>query len=203
MMLCAAAQKPHLFSHLLIYDPPWFSLPTKIFFGGCIKFFPSLTGRIFPPVRAAFRKKGVWASREDARTFLSTKGVFKTMHPESFEAFITHGLTDRPDGSVDLTFPGNLEGQIFLQAPLDLPFLSHSNVGLYTSGNIQPPGWFIFSEQYTLIGKADVQDARFRLPSLRFMGTPHSHYYPLEEPERFADMAAELLQGEQGFVSKA
>ncbi len=91
ILCCAAAHRPQLFEKLVIVDPPMFSPATR-----GVAYLASALGleSWHPLVSRALRRRNKWASLDDARAYLETRGVFKDMHPQvlsvllSFLAFL-------------------------------------------------------------------------------------------------------------------
>lgn len=105
----ALSLRPELFNKVVLIDPVilpeetvrWVSLlPYK------------LKERIRPVIKIASLRRNQWASREEARIHLGSKGVFKKMDPEVFDLFIKFGIVPGENGFM-LAFPREWEAMIY------------------------------------------------------------------------------------------
>jgi len=112
-----AQQRPDLYSHLILLDPPvingwqnaiwWLSKK--------LKFSDSFT-----PAGASKYRRTHFDSREEAYESLRGKRLFKGFTEESFKAYIEHGLMATDDGQVTLSINLETELALFRTAPDDL-----------------------------------------------------------------------------------
>src|SRR5439155_297725 len=80
-----------------------------------------------PLAAAARRRRNVWPSREAMFASLRGRMPFETWEEEFVHLYVDHGVADRPDGQVELLCPGEIEAQVYANAPLTdgFGFLEH------------------------------------------------------------------------------
>lgn len=138
IMCCAASRRPDLFKKLVLVDPPMFRPAYR-----SLAYVASslLDAKLWHPlVAGAARRRNWWKTRDAARAYLRTRGIFAQMHPDSLDAFIQHALVEATEErgetegtkgagetrrhGVRLLFPPEAEAAIFESFPLELPFLT-------------------------------------------------------------------------------
>src|SRR5205814_747584 len=77
--------------------------------------------------------------------FASLRGrmPFETWEEEFVHLYVDHGVADRPDGQVELLCPGEIEAQVYANAPLTdgFGFLEHLAVPALVIRGAQSPGF--------------------------------------------------------------
>jgi lipase len=71
-----------------------------------------------PLAVGALRRRQVWPSRQAMFTALRERMTFATWEAEFLHLYVDHGVADRPDGTVELLCPGQIESQIYANGPL-------------------------------------------------------------------------------------
>ncbi len=66
-----------------------------------------------PLAEAARRRRNIFESREFARARWGSRPPLGAWDPRALDAYVTHGLRDRPDGQVELKCPPEIESQVF------------------------------------------------------------------------------------------
>jgi len=167
ILCCAAARRPGLFEKLILVDPPMFE-PTKRLASWTAACLGIEARHWHPYVKGALRRRRVWPSREAAKSYLRTRGVFANMSPDSLDAFVQHALQDgRPgtaaDEGVELVFSPEAEAAIFATFPVDLPFVTpdSARVGQYDLDLVHDStsasaGYFLYSTRHSLLSRSDV-----------------------------------------------
>jgi pimeloyl-ACP methyl ester carboxylesterase len=130
-------------------------------------------------------RKGHFASRSEVHERLRGKSPFDTWSPEAFDAYLTHGFADMPDGTVHLKCPGSTEAHFYeggdtestlsRMGELDAPVLLLAGAGSYMLEHVR--------EQHR------------RTPGSRleiFEST--GHFIPQEKPQETADLLSEWLR---------
>ena len=110
----AALQRPELFEHVIMLDPPLimgkdaFILHTAKLLG-LTKMLDQMS-----PAGLSKRRRDHWASREEAATALRPKGLYAKFDEDCFQAYIDHALMDDPiRGGVQLTISKWDEVEVF------------------------------------------------------------------------------------------
>lgn len=109
-MLGAAARRPELFGRLVLVDPV---LPAPPEWAADD---PERSQRAAKLVEGARRRRAVWASRAEARAHFARRSLFRRWLPAALDAYVEHGLRERPDGQVELACPGAVEAAVFAAA---------------------------------------------------------------------------------------
>jgi pimeloyl-ACP methyl ester carboxylesterase len=102
----AAIQRPDLFERLVLLDP--IVMPSAV-----IEAPEMRAERTNSLVEAARRRRHVFESREAAHDGWKGRAIFTDWDPRALELYVTEGLADRSDGSVELKCPGEVEAAIF------------------------------------------------------------------------------------------
>ncbi len=105
-LILAAVQRPDLFERLVLLDP--IVMPTVVNESPEIR-----AERTDSLVEAARRRRHVFESREEAYDGWKGRAIFTHWDPRALELYVTEGLADRSDGSVELKCPGEVEAAIF------------------------------------------------------------------------------------------
>lgn len=178
MTLMLAAERPHLFSQIVLLDPVLFS-PEIIW----AQKFMRKTGlwRRTALVKAVSGRRKKWPSAESMRENLQSKSLYKNWHPQALDAFIQDGAHIIEDG-VELNCDPNWEASIFGSYPRGLwQAVRRTSV---------PVTILVASESYGFIKRSANRaiKANSNIHWQPFQGT---HCFPMEEPEK---AAAEVLK---------
>jgi pimeloyl-ACP methyl ester carboxylesterase len=134
----------------------------------------------------ARRRRAVWPDRGEMRARFASRPPMDTFDPEALDGYLRHGVTDRPDGQVELACPPEVEAAIFELTP---------------SGRGSAPAWEHLphlSARTTIVSGADTSlPAMFDEQAAR-AGAPHlvvegQHLFLEEHPEAGAELIARLL----------
>ncbi len=139
-----------------------------------------------PLAAAARRRRHVWPSREAMFASLRGRMPFETWEEEFVRLYVEHGVADRPDGQVELLCPGEIEAQVYANAPLSdgFAFLERLAVPVLVIRGEQSPGF----------GEREATEAIRRLPAgtLRTVARA-GHFVPMERPAEVSDALAAFL----------
>lgn len=102
----AAIQRPDLFERLVLLDP--IVMPTVV-----VESPEMRAERTSSLVEAARRRRHVFESRKEAYEGWKGRAIFTDWDLRCLELYVTEGLADRSDGSVELKCPGEVEAAIF------------------------------------------------------------------------------------------
>ena len=181
LTLMTALKYPHLFSQLVLMEPPLsvgyhaFVWRLAILFG--------LNDKI-SPAGASKNRRVTFASREQVKFAFSKNAFFQSFDERCLDDYIHYGFTDNADGSCQLRFNREIEVQIFRTVPTNTRKIAK------LSRKIKMP-------VHVIIGKSSDLTQRGILPNLiKHTQFNHSefeggHMFPLQKPEA----TAELIHG--------
>jgi len=117
---------------------------------------------------------------------LRGRAPFETWEEEFVRLYVEHGVADRPDGQVELLCPGEIEAQVYAQAPMTDGFALLEHLAV--------PALVIRGERSPGFGEGDAAEAIRRLGAgtLRTVGGA-GHFAPMERPAQVGDAIAAFL----------
>ena len=186
----AAARYRHLFSAVVLIDPPILPLK-KIWMVRAAKLLGQ--SRRIPLARMARRRRRVFKSRQEAfDRFSSGRGMFKTWSDEFIRAYLECGLLEKDEQQAVLKCDPELEAQIFEAIPLD--------VWRY-AGAIRCPVLALRGEHSeTFTPEAARRLSRF-IDDYTLHTVPHSgHFIPMEKPESCARLIVDFVLQKVGLI---
>jgi pimeloyl-ACP methyl ester carboxylesterase len=175
----AAQQRPDLFSHIILLDPPFFR-PLKRWVIEALIFMNKLDKYPHPANKSKFRRTQ-FSSRDEAYSYFKNKALFKHASPECLTDYITHGLTEHKQGYV-LKIPREIEVRIFLTMPLILP-----------TRKLKIPAHFLYSNQFEAMEPKDLKWVKRRMPFFEFIEIEGSHLFPFEKPSELANLIDKII----------
>jgi pimeloyl-ACP methyl ester carboxylesterase len=111
---------------------------------------------------------------------------FETWRDEFVRLYVEHGVADRPDGQVELRCPGEIEAQVYAEAP--------TTDGFVLLERLTVPTLVVRGERSPGLGARETDDALRRLPHGTLRTIPGAgHFAPMERPEEVAAAIAEHL----------
>lgn len=176
----AACKRPDLFKRLILIDPV--ILPA--FWHNVMSIVPFwLKRKILPMVDVAMRRTHEWKDKEEFRTYLHSKKVFKRFDPEVLEDYAEHGIKDHAEG-VTLSFPREWEARIYGSSPnmwgeMNTPSCPISIIRAEFSDVITDDRWSKIK-------------SRFKEADLRQIDKV-GHLIPFEKPEACGKLIMEIL----------
>ncbi len=176
--LLAAAEKPELFSQIILIDPVTLGSKKRVAAGLAKKL--KLWER-FSPAYKAKRRRYEFESRQQAFDYYQTKALFKDFHPKCFEDYINYGLQPADDG-YQLTFLPQVEADIFNHMPTKLP-----------KDLSQVEGSIFYAKDSNIFGPSDIKWWRKRHPHFNLICFDGYHLFPFEQPEKAAKAIADLI----------
>ena len=176
--LLAAAMRPDLFCHVILWDPVLFSKRKRY----AIKLFKKLglLDRISPAGRAA-KRRADFASRDEAESYFAEKRLFKPFHPECFNDYIRHGLTETEAG-VTLSISPEVEADVFRNVMLNAPKKLK-----------QVKGTVIYGKNSDLFGRSDKKWWQRNFTNMEMISFPGGHLFPLEHPDETVQLVKQIL----------
>lgn len=112
----AAAERPHLFSCLVLIDPVIFTGPRSTIWGWMRRM--GFQGRL-PLVRAARRRRDRFPDVATARAQWARRSVFASFDRRCFDDYVDAALMPHREGGVTLVYPKAWEARIFELTPHD------------------------------------------------------------------------------------
>jgi pimeloyl-ACP methyl ester carboxylesterase len=113
----AASSYPHLFSSIILIDPP--IMPKSLLW---LVRFLRLFGlhRLIPQARRTRRRRPAFNNKSEAlNRFLSGNGIFKTWRKEFVCAYLDWAFAETDDGRIVLKCDPEIEAGIFEKVPVD------------------------------------------------------------------------------------
>ena len=170
----AEAAMPGLFQRVVMLDPPIHSTPDVLAQLGIEMDLPNTDDRT-ELVARTLRRRTTWESRQAAYQGWREKPLFAPWHEDAFALYLDEGMTQNPDGSVQLKCDPTVEAHIF-QTTGSLHVKDYA-------GHVQAPVHFVhaaegfFSEPFfrALCGL---------FPYGEFTQLPGGHMLPLEIPDQ-------------------
>lgn len=173
--LLAAAKHPDLFRAVVALDPVLFT-GARLWAVQAFKLL-GLMHRV-PPASLAHRRREHWDTREAAAASYRKKPLFRTFHPEAFDDYVAHGLTEAPQGGFRLAIPKAWEARVFETSP------HHAWRALR---RVAVPTLVMRGERSTTFTPQGLARVRRTLPGVRTEELPGTtHLFPLEQPEETA-----------------
>ncbi|HEY4609392.1 MAG TPA: alpha/beta hydrolase [Ilumatobacteraceae bacterium] len=173
-LLMAAHRRPHLFSHLVIYEP--------------VIFPPDVSPERGPSqlVDSTRRRRDTFDSYDAALTNFAAKPPLGSFTPAALDAYVKHGFAEGDDGKVHLKCSPELEAMTYemnrshstwhLLPEIDVPVL-------VVSGRPEPGTVAQFS-----------QDVADRLPNATYMQLDElDHFGPMTHPELVAAIVRDTV----------
>ncbi|MBV1904703.1 MAG: alpha/beta hydrolase, partial [Pseudomonadales bacterium] len=107
-----ASEKSSLFKRVVMLDPPIVPSAATVERLGLAL---NISGKPQGPNLGdmARKRRAIWPSRAIAKEKWQNKPMFARWNPEAFQHYLQAGFTDRPDGTVELSCPPEVEAAIF------------------------------------------------------------------------------------------
>lgn len=109
--LLAAGHRPDLVRGLALIDPVL--LPPAHYAVASTPGMPLIWRHTFPIARAAARRRANFASKEEAASALTGRGIFKSFTPSVLRDYVEDGFEEAADGGVKLACPPAYEAATF------------------------------------------------------------------------------------------
>ncbi len=179
LTLIASQQRPELFKQVILMDPPLF-LSYKKHFIRVAKAL-NIQGRLLPEARKTRVRKSQFTSKQEAYDYYKTKALFDDFHPKSFDAYIEHGIKGNDTG-FELAFSPKVEYKIFKSIP-----------GRFEHKKTTVPTSLIYSNKYSVLERPDLAAIEKSFPEIEMKEFKGGHLFPLEQPERVAEMLKDMI----------
>ncbi|HEX73470.1 MAG TPA: alpha/beta fold hydrolase [Candidatus Hydrogenedentes bacterium] len=142
-----------------------------------------------PMSRIAQRRRESFASRAEARAHFAAKPPMSAWNAAALDAYVAHGLEDRPDGRVWLKCPRRVEAYFYEMAPGCDAFEHIHEIAVPT---------LLVTAEHSNVGFLPRMQ-RERMPGAQMRVLPRaSHFFPQEDPEATARILVEWMCGKAG-----
>lgn len=177
--LLAASRKPELFSQVILIEPAFFSSWKR----GLIRMAMTLGfGDRLGPTSKAVRRRDHFPDVATARDYFLQRRLFQLFHPQCFEDYLAHGLKPADSGGMELAFSKQIEVEIFRSTQTKAP-----------KNLTQLKGSMIYGDTSELFWKSDVRWWKRALPNIQTIPFSGGHLFPLEQPDKTAELINALL----------
>ncbi|MEQ9510351.1 MAG: alpha/beta hydrolase [Alloalcanivorax xenomutans] len=178
LMFHVAQRHPDWFKALIMLDPPMANGFRGVVMRG-IKAL-GLQDR-FTPAGLSKTRLDHWDSWDDVESYFGSRGFFKAFDPRCLRDYLRAGLERHGDGW-RLRFRPAIEVAIFREVPTGLTRMPRLKVpGALVTGQDSPAPFHHSGARHA------------RRHRLRRLFSPGGHMYPLQYPERTAEMVRELI----------
>ncbi|MEC8283691.1 MAG: alpha/beta hydrolase [SAR324 cluster bacterium] len=178
VLLYAAAQRPEAFTDIILLDPPLFSWCKRASLWLLKKF--GKMDRV-TPAHTVLRRRETFSSHQEAFDQLRKRSFFRKFSDEVLTDYVAKGFIAQVD-CVKLRIPKELEYHIFQTIPLHF---SKSWKGL--------KGHLVFASHKGILQQSDRNELRRALPGFQQTALNGGHMFPLEQPEKTAEMIRTLI----------
>ena len=134
-------------------------------------------------MKLANNRRTQWASVEEAETYFTGKGLFRNFDPDCLKDYVQYGTTPY-DGGVKLSFDVNVESEIFKTTPDNISCLRK---------RLTVPGVLVTAHNTDMIRRYMAWHFAKRQGLYLEQAKDGSHLFPLEYPERAADLIKEAI----------
>ncbi len=170
--MLAASQESTLFDRLVMVDPVL--KPPRSALGPD----PERDARVSEMADRARRRRQVFESRQAASESWREKAIFASWTQRAFDLYLAEGLADRPDGSVQLKCPGEVEGAIFAAGP-DFDFWE-------VAPRVKTPALLLWAERGDF-GRSVYESVAERMADAQVRDVGAGHLVPMERPDLVVD----------------
>jgi pimeloyl-ACP methyl ester carboxylesterase len=164
--LLAAVERPQLFERIVLVDP-------VIFPSGAFQSDPERRARAGSLAEGARRRRDVFADREAARARWRKRPMFASWDPRVLDLYVAEGLAERPDGSVVLKCPSEVEAFIFERGASVDP--------MEQAQHLRVPALVLWARNGDF-PRAHFEELVRRMPDGRLHDAPTGHLVPMEDP---------------------
>jgi pimeloyl-ACP methyl ester carboxylesterase len=139
-----------------------------------------------PLAVGARKRRNVWPSRDAMFASLRGRMPFETWREEFVRLYVEHGVADRADGEVELRCPGEIEAQVYAEAP--------TTDGFALLERLAVPTLVVRGDHSPGLGEREAAEVLRRLPSGTLRTVRRAgHFVPMERPDEVTAAIAEHL----------
>ncbi len=177
----AACEAPHLFKGLIMLDPPLVVGPMTTFLR-LVKKTP-LIDKVTPASLAKSRNTQ-WDMDTDMVSYFHNKALFKDMDERCVRDYV-NAVTAVQGDTISLTFCANVEANLFRNVP--------HNLNRYR-GKLQCPALLVTARNSKVCHPMMIKALK-KQNNVEHIVADGGHMFPLESPEKVADIIAATIQG--------
>lgn len=180
----AACQQPQYFKGLIMLDPPVVTGGTAL----AMKFLKKtrLVDKFSPAGKAKVRRTQ-WPLATDIQNLFASRQLFKNFDNRCLADYVSHGIIERND-QLELVFSAQVEADIFRNLAANLS--SYKN-------KLTIPATLIYAEKTDVFPHSFFKKFAKLNKSIQLITTPGGHMFPLEQPERTAQLIANTIAKQQ------
>lgn len=198
-LLCSAtARNKNLLNSLILIEPPIFSPYIRFVWSLALRLPTSIIYSAHPMIIAALKKKDKFKTLEEAKSYLLSKKLFSSFHPDVFDLFVKECIikSKKESYEYELYFNNDMEAQIYYKVPTEIPFFSSSLVGTY---KMKKNGYFLTTNHRSSILKSFdkkwIENKLCGNNKFDYISIDNnlSHMWPLENPNHFSNYISNLI----------
>jgi pimeloyl-ACP methyl ester carboxylesterase len=177
----AACQQPKLFKGLIMLDPPVITGGTAL----AVKVIKKtrLVDKFSPAGKAKARRTH-WPLGTDIAKLFARRKLFKSFDKRCLDDYVSHGVVER-NGQLELVFSSQVEADIFRNLA--------SNLSSYKN-QLQVPTTLVYAEQTEVCPHSYFKKFIKLNKSIQLTTTSGGHMFPLEQPEKTANLITSLIE---------
>ncbi|GEA11314.1 alpha/beta hydrolase [Alteromonas sp. KUL49] len=176
----AACEAPHLFKGLIMLDPPLVVGPMSTFLR-LVKKTP-LIDKV-TPANLAKTRNTQWDKQTDMVSYFQSKALFKYMDERCVRDYV-NAVTEHKDDKINLTFSADVEANLFRNVP--------HNLNRY-QGKLACPALLVTAKNSKVCHPMMIKALR-KQNNVDHMVAPGGHMFPLEQPEKVAEIITATLE---------
>lgn len=185
----AACQQPALFKGLIMLDPPVITGSTAF----AMKFIKKtrLIDKFSPSGKALVRRTS-WPLNTDVAKLFAKRSLFKNFDERCLADYVNHGIVEKNE-QLELAFSAQVEADIFRNLAENLS--SYKN-------KLQMPAALIYAENTDVCPHSFFKKFAKLNKNIQLITTPGGHMFPLEQPEKTANILTNILEHFQIEIEK-
>ncbi|NPA26613.1 MAG: alpha/beta hydrolase [Chloroflexi bacterium] len=185
LSLMVAVERPEIFRALVLLDPVF--LPAPLLWG--MRVLRALRQEFrFPLARQALRRRRIFPSREAFAQRYRSRALFRSWHPDAWQAYVTHGLRATEHGFT-LAYDPRWEATLFARVPVDVWRW------VRRAGEAAIPAVILYGEHSEIFRWGVLRRLRRWWPQARLVPVPgRGHMFPMEAPETTAALVRDAWQ---------
>lgn len=177
----AACEHPELFRGLIMLDPPLVIGPISYFFRVAKK--TPLINKLTPAGLAETRNSQ-WPATTDMEAYFHGKALFRNMDKRCVRDYV-RSVTHTKGDYTSLTFRADVEAELFRNVP--------HNLGKY-KGKLKCPALLVTAKD-SAVCKPAMYQRLLKHNAINHIEMKGGHMFPLEHPERVADLISATVCG--------
>ena len=177
----ACCQQPSLFKGLIMLDPPVLTGITALVAKLIKK--TRWIDKFSPAGKTAVRRTH-WPLGTDVAKAFSHRKLFKNFDKRCLDDYIKHGITEQNE-RLELIFDAQIEANVFRNLP--------SNLASYKN-KLTIPAALVYGKNTDVVPHHFFKDFARLNKNIKLQTVPGSHMFPLENPEKTAQLIADIIK---------